>query len=153
MPAHPPPPAPSWGLVLVRVAVGGVLLKVGWAKVSGGIDPQIVTGTRDAFAAAPAFVRTWGESMVLPNAVAFAFLIAWGELLGGLALFLGALTRPAGLLLSFMFLNFYLVGPPDARLFVLVLCACCLGCAISRAGHRAGVDVFLDERAPRWVTW
>ena len=34
-----------------------------------------------------------------------------------------------------------------------LLLACCAGCAISRAGRRAGADVFLDERAPGWLTW
>jgi uncharacterized membrane protein YphA (DoxX/SURF4 family) len=144
--------SPSWGLVLVRITCGIILLYAGWTKVSGGVHEEIVTGTKDAFAHAPAIVRAWGESVVLPHPWLFSHLIAWGELLGGIALFLGVLTRPAGFALTFQFANFYFAGPEQAQMFVLLLAVCCFGCAISRAGRKAGMDVFLDGRAPRWMT-
>ena len=145
--------SPSWGLVLVRIAVGWIVLRAGWNKVSGGVSEEIVTGTRDAFEHAPGFVKAWGENVVLVHPWFFAHLIAWGELLGGLALFLGALTRPAGLALAFMFANFYFVGPEAAQPLVLILGIAAFGCALSRAGRSMGADVFLDEKLPRWTTW
>ena len=148
-----PDASPSWGLVLVRIAVGFILVRAGWPKVSGGVSDELVLGTRDAFAQAPAFVRWWGEHVVLQYPSVFAHLIAWGEFLGGLALFLGALTRPVGLLVAFQFANFYFAGPADARNFVLLLSVCGFGCAISRAGRKCGADAFLDEKLPRWMTW
>ena len=148
-----PGASPSWGLVLVRIAVGFILLLAGWHKVSGGVSPDLVLGTREAISKAPGIVRWWGENVVLPHPSLFANLIAWGEFLGGLALFLGAFTRPAGLLVAFQFANFYFAGPEQAQNFVLLIAVCGLGCAISRAGLKCGMDVFFDERLPRWMTW
>jgi uncharacterized membrane protein YphA (DoxX/SURF4 family) len=132
---------------------GWILLKLGWDKVSDGVGEELVTGTRDAFANAPGIVRAWGENVVLPHPWLFAHLIAWGELLGGLALFLGALTRPAGVLLAFMFVNFYFAGPAEVRNIVMLFGVVSLGCAISRSGRSMGADTFLDEKLPRWITW
>jgi len=144
--------SPSWGLVLVRITCGVILVYAGWTKVSGGISEQLVTGTKDQFAHAPALVRAWGESFVLPHPWLFSHLIAWGELLGGLGLFLGALTRPAGIALTFQFANFYFAGPEQMQMFALLLAVCCFGCALSRAGRKCGMDVFLDGHLPRWLT-
>ena len=145
--------SPSWGLVLVRIAVGWIMLKAGWMKVSGGVGEELVTGTREAIANGPGFMKAWGENVVLAHPWFFAHLIAWGELLGGLAFFLGAFTRPAGIALAFMFANFWFAGPESTKPLVLLLAVCALGCAISRAGRSMGADVFLDEKLPRWMTW
>jgi uncharacterized membrane protein YphA (DoxX/SURF4 family) len=147
-----PSGSPSWGLVIVRIAVGAILLHAGWMKVSGGISDELVLSTRDAFAKAPGIVRVWGEHVVLPNPWLFAHLIAWGEFLGGLALFLGALTRIAGIAVFVQFVNFYFAGPESQRFFVLLLAVCGLGCAISHAGRKCGLDVFLADKLPRWMT-
>jgi uncharacterized membrane protein YphA (DoxX/SURF4 family) len=147
-----PSGSPSWGLVLVRIAVGAILLNAGWMKVSGGISDQLVTSTSASFATAPGLVRAWGENVVLPHPTLFAHLIAYGEFLGGLALFLGALTPLAGVAVCFQFANFYFAGPDSQRFFVLLLCVCGLGCAISHAGRKCGLDVFLAQKLPRWMT-
>ena len=144
--------SPSWGLVLIRIAVGAILLFAGWQKVSGGVSDELVLGTTAAYENAPGIVRAWGENVVLPHPTLFSHLIAWGEFLGGLAFFLGAFTRPAGIAIAFQFLNFYFVGPENAKFFVLLLAVCGIGCAISRAGRKCGLDVFIDEKLPRWMT-
>lgn len=144
---------PSWGLVLVRIACGWILLTAGWSKVSGGVSEELVLGTRDGFAQAPGIVRAWGEHVVLPQPWIFAHLIAWGELLGGIALFLGAFTRPVGILAALMFVQFRLVGPESGHSIQMLMAVACLGCAISRAGRKFGADVFLDSTFPRWMTW
>lgn len=145
--------SPSFGLVLVRIAAGAILAIAGWSKLSEGVSEELVLGTRAAFQEAPSLIRAWGENVVLPHPSLFAHLIAWGELLGGIALFLGALTRPVGMAAAFMMANFYFAGPESSRSLVLLLGVACLGCAISRAGRSAGADVFLDERLPAWLTW
>ena len=144
---------PNWGLVLVRIVSGAILLTAGWGKLSHGVDASLVSGTAAAFADAPGFIRAWGENVVLPHPWFFSHLIMWGEILGGLALFLGAFTRPAGYAVAFMFANFYFVGPEQARPLILLLGTSGLACALSRAGLRAGADVFLIERCPVWMTW
>lgn len=144
---------PSWGLVLVRIVSGAILLTAGWSKLANGVDDALVLGTQKAFAEAPGLIRAWGENVVLPHPWFFSHLILWGEILGGLALFLGAFTRPAGFAVAFMFANFYFVGPESAKSLVLLLATCGFACAFSRAGLRAGADVFLVERCPVWLTW
>ncbi|MEY2807418.1 MAG: hypothetical protein RIR65_1835 [Planctomycetota bacterium] len=145
--------SPSWGLVLVRIVVGVVLLVAGWTKVSAGIGAEYVEATAPAWAAAPGFARAFGEEVVLKHPGFFAGLVAWGELVLGVAFFLGAFMRPLGLAGAFLFLNGVFVVDAALQPLCWLLLACCAGCAISRAGRRAGADVFLDERAPGWLTW
>jgi thiosulfate dehydrogenase (quinone) large subunit len=144
---------PNWGLVLIRIAVGWILIQAGWMKITGDVGPELVEGTQARVAELPFFARWWMEHVVLAAPALFAFLIQWGELAGGVALFLGALTRPAGLLTAFMFANFYFAGPPEARSFVLLLAVCCFAFAWSRAGQRLGLDEILDQHFPSWITW
>ncbi len=151
--AYEPTPTPSFGLVLIRITAGAILAIAGWSKLSEGVSPELVLGTRAAFESSPGFIRAFGEHVVLPHPALFANMIAWGELCGGLALFLGAFTRPAGVAAAFMMANFYFVGPESAKSLSLLLGVCCLGCAISRAGQSVGADVFLVERLPAWLTW
>lgn len=147
------PPGPGWGVVLLRIVAGGILLAAGWQKLSNGVGAELVTGTADRIAQAPGLVRTFGENVVLVHPWFFAKLITFGEFFGGLALFLGALTRPAGFALAFMFANFWFAAPEDAQPLVLLMGTVCLALAMSRAGRVAGADVFLDEKLPRWLTW
>jgi uncharacterized membrane protein YphA (DoxX/SURF4 family) len=151
--AYDTPSTPSFGLVLIRITVGAILAIAGWSKIAGGVSPELVLGTRAAFEGSAGFIRAFGEHVVLPHPSLFASLIAWGELLGGLALFLGAFTRPAGIAVAFMMANFYFVGPEEARSLSLLIGVCAIGCAISRAGQSVGADVFFVERLPPWLTW
>lgn len=144
---------PSFGLALVRIVTGGILLVAGWQKLRSGVGGELVLSTREAFAASPEILRNVGDQVVLQHPSLFAKLIVWGEVLGGLAFFLGAFTRPAGLALAFMFTAFVLVGPDDARNLNLLLAVACFACAISRAGRSMGADVFLDGRFPSLFTW
>ena len=148
-----PKTKPSWGLVLIRIAIGAFLVNAGWHKISEGVGDELVLGTKEAFAKAPEFVRTWGENVVLAHPAVFKNLITWGEFLGGIALLLGGLVRPAGLLLAFMFANFYFAGPEEAKYFVGLLSICCFACFLSRAGRRLGADAVLEGKLPRWMTW
>ena len=144
---------PSWGLVLVRILVGGLLAVQAWNMLQSGAGEELVTGTREAYAAAPGVVKGFGESMVLVHPWFFSNLALFGTLLGGVALFLGALTRPFGFFLAFVLLNMFFVSAGSERLLALTLGACCLACAMSRAGMRSGADVFLVEKLPVWATW
>jgi uncharacterized membrane protein YphA (DoxX/SURF4 family) len=144
---------PSWGLVLLRILVGGLLAVQAWNMLQGGAGEELVTHTREAYAAAPGFVKSWGESVVLVHPWFFSKLALFGALLGGGVLFLGALTRPFGFFLALVFANIFFVSEGADKLLALLLCGCCAACAISRAGLRSGADVFLVERLPVWMTW
>jgi thiosulfate dehydrogenase [quinone] large subunit len=145
--------SPSWGLVLIRLVAGMILLVSGWSKLSSGVGEEYVQATASAWSEAPSMARAWGEAVVLKHPWFFAQLVCFGELLIGIGLFLGAFVRPLGYAGAFLFLNGLFVVP-DAQLpQCWLLLGVCLGCAMSGAGTRAGADVFLNERAPSWLTW
>jgi uncharacterized membrane protein YphA (DoxX/SURF4 family) len=144
---------PSWGLVLLRIVVGGLLAVQAWNMLQSGAGEELVSATREAYAAAPGIVKSWGEGVVLVHPWFFSKLALVGTLLGGVCLFLGAFTRPAGFFLALVFANMFFVSEGADRLLALLLCACCSACALSRAGMRSGADVFLQEKLPVWATW
>jgi uncharacterized membrane protein YphA (DoxX/SURF4 family) len=144
---------PSWGLVLVRIVVGFILLVAGWSNLRAGIGEELVTGARDAYAASPELVRSFGENVVMKHPRLFSHAVIFGEIVCGLCLFLGMLTRPAGFVAAILFANGWFTVPESQRMLCLLLAVCCFACAISRAGRRSGADVFLDERLPWWLTW
>jgi putative oxidoreductase len=75
----------SWGLTVLRVIVGIIFLKHGWMKAfTFGLQ-----GTTGFFTGAH-----------IPLPMISAFVVTWVELLGGLALILGALTMPAAALIA-----------------------------------------------------
>lgn len=106
----------SCGLTVLRVVVGIAFLKHGWMKAFGfGL-----AGTTGFFTAA---------HIPLPHIS--AFLVTWVELLGGLALILGALTRPAAALIAIDMLGaiffVHLKGGfflPNGYEFALTMLAC-----------------------------
>jgi thiosulfate dehydrogenase [quinone] large subunit len=103
--------APNWSLALLRLYVGWILMSAGYAKVTAGVGASLVTSTAGRIAEAPHWYRWFGEDFVLAYPDLFAFLIQWGELVGGAFLFLGFMTRPVGVAAAFMLLNFYYCGP------------------------------------------
>src|ERR1051325_8136657 len=93
---------PSWGLVLLRILVGGLLAVQAWILLQNGTGEELVNGTRDAYAAAPGIVKSWGECVVLVHPWFFSKFALVGALLGGVGLFLGAFTRPLGFFLALL---------------------------------------------------
>jgi uncharacterized membrane protein YphA (DoxX/SURF4 family) len=144
---------PSFGLVLVRITTGALLLYAGISHLEAGIGEDFVTRTAPAWAASPDLVRAWGENVVLRHPWFFANLVAYGELVLGGLLFLGLLTRPAGILAAFLFANAVFAVDGSQKSLAALLFVCCLACAFSRAGRSAGADVFADSTLPGWLTW
>lgn len=113
----------AWLWLIIRVYAGWQWFSAGLGKVSS----PAWTGA-NAGAAVTGFVRgalqkTAGEhpdvhplyarfleDFVLPNASLFGHLVAWGELLVGIALLLGVLTGVAAFFGGFMNANFLLAG-------------------------------------------
>jgi uncharacterized membrane protein YphA (DoxX/SURF4 family) len=146
-------PGPSWGLVLVRLATGAIVAVAGWKKILGNVGADLVLETKARVADGPAWFESFMSAVVYPFPEAFAQLIQWGELVGGIALFLGALTRPTGTAVALMLGCFAFAGPVEQIEFQLLLALCALACAISRAGRRVGLDALLDGHFPGWITW
>lgn len=144
---------PSWGLVLVRLAIGAILAVAGWNKILGGVGADLVLSTQTRVAEGPIWFETFMKTVVYPFPEAFAQLIQWGELVGGIALFLGALTRPVGSTAGLMLVCFAFAGPIEQVQFTLLMALCCFACALSRAGRRMGLDAMLDGHFPVWISW
>lgn len=114
-------PAPLW--LLLRLWLGWGWLQAGLGKVGSPAWTGENAGAAVAGFAQGALTRTTGdhpdvqwwygwflENVVIPNAKIFGFLVAYGEVLIGLALILGLFTGLAAFFGTFMNLAFLLGG-------------------------------------------
>ncbi len=82
----------------------------------GGASPS--PAFPDWFVGTPDWYASFLQSIVLPNAVLFSYLVTFGEILVGLALIFGALTGIAAFFGLFMNLNFLLTGVVSVGPFI-----------------------------------
>ena len=137
-------------LLPLRLSVGAALLFSGASKISAGswgaayatkLTEFVTANVPNAFD----FYRPFLESVVLPNATAFAVLVAWSELLIGISIFLGLFTRFGAAAGIFLALNYtFAIGlgvwmPGSETLFIWAL----FTLMISSAGRGIGVDGIL----------
>ncbi|KAB2328535.1 DoxX family protein [Cytobacillus depressus] len=100
---------------VIRIWLGVQWIQAGWGKVTGGFDASgfmkgaIAKATGD-HPAVQGWYAVFIEKLALPNADLFSTLVAYGELLVGIGLILGAATIPALIAAAFMNLNFLLAG-------------------------------------------
>lgn len=100
-------------LAFLRIYIGYQWMIGGWEKITGG-GFETSGFLQGAIASAggenPAVQGWWAaflETIALPNADLFTFLVMWGELLVGIALILGIFTNFAalmGITMNFAFL-------------------------------------------------
>lgn len=130
----------------IRLYVGWAWLSAGWGKVTGGFDASgfLRGAIAKATAENPTVQGWWAsflEGVALPNAGFFSFLVAYGEVLVGLALIVGFATTFAatmGLTMNFAFmLSGTLSSNPQLAILEIILIT--LGGAY--AGY-LGVDYF-----------
>lgn len=111
----------AWLWLILRLYLGYSWLVAGWGKVTS----DAWTG-ENAGAAVEGFmggalslvqegdVPTWYawflETVVIPNAVPFSYMVAWGEVLVGLGLIVGFLTGIAAFFGAVMNMSFLLAG-------------------------------------------
>ncbi len=147
--------SPAAGLVLVRLTTGLVLLVHGWRWLAtGDLDGGLVRDTVDsALVEGRGMIEWWGREVLLSNPDAIAFLARWVAFVTGACLTLGALTRPMATIAAFFLLNAWGFGSEGHGVLFLVLAACCVACAMSRAGRRLGLDTVFDQHFPAWLTW
>jgi thiosulfate dehydrogenase [quinone] large subunit len=87
-----------WPIFLLRVYTGVFFLYYGFGKLrrenfADGVAGFVNANLENSFD----FIKPFLESVVLSNTGLFAFLVAWGELLIGLALIVGVATRYASI--------------------------------------------------------
>lgn len=121
---------PSLGLVLIRVAVGIVFLMHGWMKVG---NPGMAEGMMMGFG----FPGGTGH------------FIAWLEVIGGIALMLGVLTRVLGVIFGVeMIVAYFLTGgftngyrPHELELVLMLLS---FGLALTGSGKYSAFPMECD---------
>lgn len=124
----------AWFWLLVRLYVGWAWLQAGFNKVgestwtgenAGTAVKGFVSGALGKTSGAHPDVQGWYaaflENVVLPNADVFGHMVAWGELLIGIALIVGAFTGIAAFFGMFMNLNFLLAGAVSTNPILFVL--------------------------------
>lgn len=140
-----PSPATSFGLLALRVVVGAIFAAHGAQKIFESTIP----GTIGSFA---------GMGVPLPEIA--APVVAFIELIGGILLILGLLTRPVGILLAIdMIVALVAVHLPAGLWvgdggyeFVAVLGVAALALAFTGAGKFSLDGAFLRGRAPAWLS-
>lgn len=126
----------AWLWLIVRLYVGWQWLEAGWGKLgnpawtgenAGAAITGFVKGALEQTGGAHPNVQPWYawflETVVLPNATIWAYLVAGGEVLVGLALIVGLFTGIAAFFSSFMNLSYLLAGTVSTNpiLFTLAL--------------------------------
>ncbi|MEN0022607.1 DoxX family protein [Microbacterium sp. LWO14-1.2] len=140
-----PSAAPSFGLLVLRLVVGGIFAAHGAQKVF----EYTIPGTIGSFS---------GMGIPLPEIA--APLVAFLELIGGILLALGLFTRPVGILLAVdMVVALVAVHLPAGLWvgeggyeFVAVLGVAALALAFTGAGRFSLDGAFLRGRVPAWIS-
>lgn len=144
----------SWIWLLVRLYVGYEWLMAGWGKVgsdmwtgseAGSVITKFATGSLAKTAGAHPDVPGWYAwfltTFVIPYPEFWSFLVAYGELLVGIALIIGFLTGIAAFFGVFMNANYLFAGTVSTNPELLLL-GILLMLAWKVAGH-LGADYYL----------
>jgi len=144
-------------LVLLRVYLGVVFLVDAVPEIREDGASRLGAFVRDVgLEQGHLFYREFLSSVVLPHVDLLARLVTWGELLIGVLLVLGLLTRVAAAGAMLLAMNcmlakgewFWTPSSSDAA-FSLIALALLLGAA----GRTLGFDRLLARRRPRSALW
>ena len=147
-------------LVILRVHLGVIFLITDLGKMFLDDKPfsTAMLGFLQNFALknASAPYQSFLQSVVIPNATLFSYLVMAGELVAGISLLLGLGTRLGAVIAMFLFLNYMLAkgqifwspNSQDAAVFFSAL-VCCLGAA----GRVYGLDAYFARRWPSLPLW
>ncbi|MFB9995380.1 DoxX family membrane protein [Deinococcus oregonensis] len=126
--------APLWALI--RIYVGYEWLVAGWGKVTnpGGVWVGEQAGVAVSGFLKGALTKTTGDhpdvqgwyawfiqNVALPNASVFSYMVAYGEILIGLALILGLFTGLAAFFGGVLNANFLLAGAVSSNPVLFIL--------------------------------
>lgn len=146
--------APLWPIALCRIAIGALwLFSLRW-KLPPDFAPEAGRGLLDYLqleAQYPAFALygRFVESVVIPNFTAFAWIIFLAELLVGLSLLTGTLTRLGAAVGLVMALNLgigMLAVPHEWPWSYIMLAMFHFVFLFTAAGHVLGVDAWLRRQ-------
>lgn len=141
--------SPHFGLVLLRITIGALLLHEAHRLFDRGVGPWIVEDTAFRVSLAPEWYRRFADAVVFRLPELFSWAIVAGSALAGAAFFIGAAVRPASLGVVFLTANVILAGPASKREYAALVAVGALACFVSHAGQSIGLDAYL----PRWISW
>ncbi len=141
-----------WPLAVLRVYTGVFFLIYGFGKLQrGGGFADGMSGFLNAQENTFGFYRAFIESVVLPNAGLFSYLVALGETALGITLILGLAMRYVPYAGVFLVANFWFakgLGFFGAMNHDVVWMSILLVLALMKAGHVYGLDAQLKSRYP-----
>jgi thiosulfate dehydrogenase (quinone) large subunit len=124
----------AWLWVILRIYVGWEWLQAGLGKIGNPTWTGENAGTALSGFLSGALAKTEGahpdvqlwyawflEKIVIPNASIWSILVAWGELLVGIALIIGLFTGVAAFFGSFMNMNYLLAGTVSTNPILLTI--------------------------------
>lgn len=146
----------AWLLTVLRVYLGYTWLTAGWGKAIGGFDASgFIQGAIAGAGGDNPTVQGWWaaflEAVALPNAEMFSFVVAWGEVLVGIALILGIFTNFAalmGITMNFAFLFSGTVST-NAQMVLLTIFLLVAGYNAGRYGLDRWILPFIREYIKR----
>jgi thiosulfate dehydrogenase (quinone) large subunit len=144
-------------LVLLRVYLGTIFLVAALPKLRQDFTPSLMDFVQQVgLNRSPPFYQRFLEHVVLPNATVFAALVTGAELLVGVTLIVGLLTRFSAAVALVLALNYMLAKgawfwTPSSNDAAFV--AISLALLIGAAGRTLGIDAFLARRWPRSPLW
>ena len=144
-------------LVLLRVYLGVVFLIAGVPKLQGDFATGLTAFLEQrAMEQSHPFYRGFLQEVVLPNTQLFATLVTGGEVLVGVLLVLGLLTRLSATVALLLTLNYMLAKgawPWMPSSNDAAFAAISLALVIGAAGRTLGLDSMLARRWPRSPFW
>ncbi len=124
----------AWFWLIVRLYVGWQWLSAGWGKVTDpnwvganagasltGFLQRAVTLASGEHPSVQSWYAAFIQNAVLPQAAAWSYVVAFGELFVGVGLILGLLTGLAAFFGGFMNLNYLLAGTVSTNAILLVM--------------------------------
>ncbi|MHA2920854.1 DoxX family membrane protein [Bacillus cereus] len=141
----------SFILLFLRIYLGYTWISAGIGKLTGEESFNASGFLKGAIAKAsgdhPMVQEWWADFLqyfALPNAELFSFFVLWGEILVGLGLILGGLTKTAAFFGITMNLSFLLSGTISTNPNMIILTMFIL-VAGSNAGH-IGLDRYISPK-------
>lgn len=146
-------------LVILRLHLGAILLITNAGKIFRAQPFRVeMVEFIDAMLKRPGFgwYHAFLRDVVLPHAATFALLVMIGELIAGVCLLTGTMTRVGAAIAMLLFLNYMFAKgrwflSPDSEDAAVFFSALVVG--LGAAGRAFGFDVFLARRWPRVIFW
>ncbi|MDI6783065.1 MAG: TQO small subunit DoxD [bacterium] len=146
-------------LAFLRITLGIFFFQAGWGKLTSGFISRnmLLTIFNDWVQHVPnAWYKNFLLEYAMPHSTIFSYLVVYGEILVGLALVFGVMTRLSVLLAMIMNLNYHLASgwrPGSGALINKIFLACEIVILLSAAGRSFGIDRILHKKYPRNPLW